>query len=141
MGSAEAVIAPVAILMLALTGPGEINYDRALDAIAQQETGNRFIGGQVIYFRHVRNGTAASAFQITRAVSNDLRASWCRIQTDSRYASICAARWLAHLVQVTGSLRQAFAAYRLGLGHRDWPEAQAYAARAMNLYLNNQGNK
>ena len=127
------------ILSLSLTGPGEINYDKALDALAQVETGTRWDGHRIIGTYH--RTASFSAFQITAGVLRQIGGDPTRAGSDNLYAARQAKRWLAYLLGVSGSLRSAFAAYRLGLGHRDWPEAQAYAARAMNLYLNNQGNK
>lgn len=136
MGS-DPMIAAV-ILSLALSGPPEINYDKALDAIAQIETGSRYLCGRVLRGRVRTSGTGAvGPFQISRGVLAQLRVSYVSASSVDDVAAAAARRWLGHLYEITGNLRGAFAAYRLGLGHRDWHEAQAYAARAMNLYLSN----
>ena len=131
MGAAAMIAA--AILPLLLMGPPEIDYDKALDALAQVETGTHWVDGRIV--GGYRCTSSASAFQLTRRVVHDAGADFDRCARDPAYAGGVAARWLAHLVEVSGSLRTAFAAYRSGLGERRTRAARAYAARAMNLYL------
>ena len=97
-----------------------------------RETGSEWHG---VLVRRGRQwvGSDVSPWQLSRGLLHDLRISAARADRDPVYAEAVVRRWLAHLLQVTGSWPRALAAYHKGLRATDTPAARQYADDCLNL--------
>lgn len=126
----------IAAILSGVSYAQEITIDQIVKAVAQVETGVRWIDtGRIVGRWSVGDAGEVSPWQLSPGLLQDLGkldARW-RIHRDPVLAESLFRLSFTHLLGRTGSYVRALAAYHRGLHGAGGQEAQDYARRVLNL--------